>query len=33
MGEKEPETAQEPPRPEDYSRCMGTLNRHLPPEQ
>ena len=24
---KEPETAQEPPRPEDYSRYMGTLNR------
>ena len=24
---KEPETAQEPPKPEDYSRYMGTLNR------
>ena len=24
---KEPEMAQEPPRPEDYSRYMGTLNR------
>ena len=24
---KEPETAQEPPKPENYSRYMGTLNR------
>lgn len=32
MDEKEPETAQEPPKPEDYSRYMGTLNR-TPPEQ
>ena len=24
---KEPEMAQEPPKPEDYSRYMGTLNR------
>ena len=24
---KEPEMTQEPPRPEDYSRYMGTLNR------
>ena len=24
---KEPETAQESPKPEDYSRYMGTLNR------
>ena len=24
---KEPETAQEPPKPEDYGRYMGTLNR------
>ena len=24
---KEPETAQEPPKPEDYSRYLGTLNR------
>ena len=24
---KEPETAQEPPKPEDYTRHMGTLNR------
>ena len=30
---KEPEMAQEPPKPEDhYSRYMGTLNRDLPPE-
>mgnify|MGYP000113870263 CR=1 FL=1 len=30
---KEPEMAQEPPRPEDYSRYMGSPEPHLPPEQ
>ena len=28
---KEPETAQEPPKPEDYSRYMGTLNQPAAP--